>query len=198
MSTTKATGLDKVPVRLLKLCVKEIADSLTSIINLSFETATFPDIWKIACVTLIFKSGDKSVELNYQPISILPFIAKICERHVHVTFLSWHQKFRLLIENQSAYMKNHSCVTALIDVNDTLLLNTDKGDINGLLMLDLSKAFDLINHDLLLKKLELYVLSETTLSWFNSYLRVRKQAVAINGKFLIFLISHMVFHKEAF
>ena len=62
---TKAMDLDKVPVRLLNLCVKEIADSLTNIINLSFESATFPDIWKIAGITPIFKSGDKSAKLNY-------------------------------------------------------------------------------------------------------------------------------------
>ena len=153
MSSTKATGLDKVPVRLLKLCANEIADSLTSIINLSFETATFPDIWKIARVTPIYKSGDKSLQLNYRPISVLPVISKICERHVHVSFLSWLQKFRLLIQNQSTYLKNHSCVTALIDITDTLLLNMNRGDINGLLMLGLSKAYDLINHNLLLKKL---------------------------------------------
>jgi len=78
-------------------------------------------------------------------------------------------------------MKYHSCVTALIDITDTLLLNMDKGDINGLLMLDLSKAFDLINRDLLLKKLEIYGLSETTLGWLNTYLWMRKQAVAVNG-----------------
>ena len=150
MSSTKATGLDKVPVRLLKLCVNEIADSLTSIINLSFETATFPDIWKIARVTPIYKSGGKSLQLNYRPISVLPVISKICERHVHVSFLSWFQKFRLPIENQFAYLKNHSCVTALIDIIDTLLLNMNRGDINGLLMLDLSKAFDLINHNLII------------------------------------------------
>ena len=129
MSTTKATGLDKVPVRLLKLCVNEVADSLTSIINLNFETATFPDIWKIPRVTPIFKSRDKSVQRNYRPISVLPVISKICERNVHVTFLSWLQKFRLLMENQSAYLKNHSCVTALIDITATLLLNMDRGDI---------------------------------------------------------------------
>ena len=181
ISTTIATGLDKVPVRLLKLCVNEVADSLTNIINLSFETATFPEIWKIARVTPIYKSGDKSVQLNYRPISVLPVISKTCERHVHVTFLSWLQKFRLLIGNQSAYLNNHSCVTALIDITDTLLLNMDRGDINGLLMLDLSKAFDLINHNLLLKKLEIYGLSESTLGWFNSYLSMRKQAVAVNG-----------------
>ena len=71
-------------------------------------------------------------------------------------------------------MKNHFCVTALTDITDTLLLNMDKGDINGLLMLDLNKAFDLINYDLLLKKLEVYGFSETTLGLFNSYLWMRK------------------------
>ena len=124
MSTTKSTGLDKV------------TDTLTSIINLSFETDTFSDIQKIARVTPIFKSGDKSAKLKYRPISVLPFISEIFERHVHVTFVSWLQKFRLLIETQSAYLKNHSCVTALIDITDTLLLNMDRGDANGLLMLD--------------------------------------------------------------
>ena len=103
MSSTKAKGDDKVPVRLLKLCVNEVADSLTRIVNLSFETATFPDIWKIARVTPIYKSGDKSVRLNYRPILVLPVISKI-----HFSFLSWLQKFRLLIENQSAYLKNQS------------------------------------------------------------------------------------------
>ena len=83
--------------------------------------------------------------------------------------------------DQSAYLKNHYCVTALIDITDTLLLNMDRGDINGLLMLDLSKAFDLINHNLLLKKLEIYGLSKSTLGWFNSYLSMKRQAVAVNG-----------------
>ena len=91
------------------------------------------------------------------------------------------------------YLKNHSCLTALIDITDTLLLNMDRGDINGLLMLDLSKAFNLINHNLLLQKLEIYGLSETTLGWFNSYLWMRKQAVAVNGTISDFLdISHGV------
>ena len=124
----------------------------------------------MARVTPIFKSGDQSAKLNYRPISVLPFISRICERHIHVTFLSWLQKFRLLIENQSAYMKNHSCVTALIDdITDTLPPNMDRSDINGLLMLDLNEAFDVINHNLLVKILEIYGLREITLGWFNSY-----------------------------
>ena len=161
--------------------MKSCTDSLTSIISLSFETATFPDIWKIARVTPIYKSGDKKLLLNYRPISVLPVISKNCERHVLFSFLSWLQKFRLLIANQSAYLKNHSCVTALIDIIDTLLLNIDRGDINGLLMIDLSKAFDLINQNLLLKKLEIYGLTESRLGWFKLYLSMRKQAVAVNG-----------------
>ena len=96
-------------------------------------------------------------------------------------FCSFVQKFRLLIENQSAYLKNYSSVTALIDIIDTLLFNKDRGDINGLLMLALSKAFVLIIDNLLLKKLEIYGLTESTLGWFKSYLSMRKQAVAVNG-----------------
>ena len=96
-------------------------------------------------------------------------------------FCHGSKKFRLVIDNQSAYLKNHSSVIALIDITDMLLLNMGRDDINGLLMLDLSKAFHLINRNLLFKKLEIYGLSESTLGWFKSYLSLRKQVVAING-----------------
>ena len=81
--------------------------SLTGIINLSFET------WKIALVSPIFKSGDKSAPLKYRPISALPFISKICERHVHVYsyFSLVAPEFGIPVENQSTYLKNHSWVT---------------------------------------------------------------------------------------
>ena len=86
------------------------------------------------------------------------------------------------MRNYSVYLKNYSCVTALIDIPDTLLINMDRGDRNGLLMLDLSKAFDLINHNLLINKLEIYGLVKTTFGWFNTYLWMRKQAVVVNVK----------------
>lgn len=169
MSTTKAAGLDKVTVRPFKHFVNEIIDSLTSIINLSFETATRTSVRLLSDVSLIFKSRDKSAQINYRPISVLPVISKICERHVHVTFLSWLQKFRLLIESQPAYLKNHSWVTSSYwHYWQATLLNMDRGDINDLLMLNRSK---------------IYAKSETTLDWFNSdsYLWMRKQALAVNG-----------------
>ena len=82
---------------------------------------------------------------------------------------------------QHIYIKNHSCVTTLIDIIDTLLLNMDKGNLNGPLLLDLSKAFDLIDHNLLIRKLKIYGLSQRSLDWFNSYLSGRKQVVSANG-----------------
>ncbi len=181
MSTTKATGLDQISVRILKICVNEIADSLADLINKSIETSTFPELWKIARVNPIHKSGLKTSEENYRPISILPIISKICERHIHLNLMSWLQQYHLLLNNQSAYIKNHSCVTTLIDIIDTLLLNMDKGNSNGLLLLDLSKAFDLIDHNLLIRKLKVYGLSQSSLDWFNSYLSERKQVVSANG-----------------
>ena len=156
--------------RALKCTGTLIADCIEKIYNNSINESVFPTQWKLARVTPIFKEGDHQVALNFRPISILPVLSKLLERHVAVTLLTWLTKHNLLLNNQSSYRPNFSCITALIKLVDDLLSDIDKGSLNGLLLVDLRKAFDLINHDLLIEKLACYYLTESSLEWFRSYL----------------------------
>ena len=171
LSTTVATGPDNIPSRALKCTGTPIADHLEKIYNNSINESVFPTQWKLARVTPIFKEGDHQVALNFRPISILPVLSKLLERHVAVSLLTWLTKHNLLLNNQSSYQPNFSCITALIKLVDDLLSDIDKVSLNGLPLVDLRKAFDLINHDLLIEKLACYHLTESSLEWFRSYLK---------------------------
>ena len=102
-------------------------------------------------------------------------------KRVAVSLLTWLTKHNLLLNNQSSYRPNISCITALIKLVDDLLSDIDKGSLNGLLLLDLRKAFDLINRNLLIEKLACYHLTESSLEWFRYYLNNRKQFVKLNN-----------------
>jgi len=105
----------------------------------------------------IYKKGDKSVMSNYRPISILPVIFLIFERHVNLHFKAFLEKNMLLYDRQSVLCENHSCPTTFIRLVDDWILAVDKNEVVGTLLLDRSKAFDLVNHSLLLQT--------TTLLW---------------------------------
>ena len=181
MSSKKATGLDNLSIRLLKLAAPIVCDSLAYICNLSLFTSNFPSAWKKARVTPIFKEGDKSDVNNYRPISVLPVISKIIERSVHNQLYDFLTKNELLNSCQSGFRKNHSTTTTLLDVSDHILNNMNQGKLKGALFIDIKKAFDTVNHDLLLKKLQNYGIDGDALSWFASYLSDRTQSVCINS-----------------
>ena len=109
-------------------------------------------------------------------------LSKILERHVHIALYDFLNRHGLLFIHQSGFRPFHSCDTALIELRDTLLLNLDKGLISGLSLIDFRKAFDLVDHDILLEKLAMYNISHFSLQWFSSYLRDRTQKVVIEGK----------------
>ena len=125
----------------------------------------------------IFKGGSKSDPSDYRPISILPTISKIFEKHVNKHLMNYLNKYRLIHENQSGFRQKHSCQTALVKVIDQWMSCIDKGDIVGSLFIDFHKAFDVVDHIILIKKLSSYKLSESSLQWFNSYLNNRTQTV---------------------
>ena len=127
----------------------------------------------------IFKSGDPADVTNYRPISVLPILSKIAERHVHNALYRFLSENDLIYTRQSGFRPRHSTETALIKVIDDLLLNLDNDCVSGMVLIDYRKAFDMIDHTLLLKKLEVYGLSAETLQWFTSYLRNRRQLVKL-------------------
>ena len=181
MSNTKATGLDNIGIKLLKAGINEVTPHITDICNLSIDTGIFPDNWKKARVVPIFKSGDPNDFGNYRPISVLPICSKIIERHVYDHYYEYLTRHHLLLDQQSGFRKHHSCQTVMIKLTDYFIENIDKGELNGVLLIDLRKAFDLVDHDVLLHKISLYGVHNNSFHWFKSYLSSRKQCVSYDG-----------------
>jgi len=131
---------------------------------------------KKARVIPIYKNGDKDDPGNYRPISVLPTLSKIFERHIATQIQSFFEKTNIIHKTQSGFRKNHSCNTALVRLIDTWMKAVDEGKLVGTVFLDLKKAFDLVDHQILLYKLKLYHFSETSLKLFHSYLSEHNQS----------------------
>ena len=139
-------------------------------------TETFPTPWKMAEVTPILKSGDHEKANNNRPISLLPIFSKICEKAALNQFLSYFVSNDRLTTQQSGKKRFH-CTKTLIHTTDFILNAMDKKKTRAIVLLDMSKAFDSINHGILLNKLQDVVASNSALQWFHSYLSNRSQTV---------------------
>ena len=177
----KATGTDNIGARLLKLAAPYIAEDITFICNKSISSSCFPDKWKEAKVSPLHKSGPHEDLNNYRPISVLPVLSKVLERHVSDSLTKYLNENELLHRTQSGFRTNHSCETALNFMTDSWLNAIDQGEMIGVVLVDFKKAFDLVDHDILLTKLKLYGFKNETLIWFKSYLSQRQQQVSINN-----------------
>ena len=180
---TKTCPLDPLPTVLLKICLDDILPTLANMLNLSMQTGEFPEVWKEALVTPILKrEGLDTIFKNYRPISNLQFVSKLVERAVADQLYSFMVENGLLPELQSAYRPGHSTETALLKVKNDLLLNMDGQRVTLLVLLDLSAAFDTIDHDVLHNRLPTdFGIKGTALKWFESYLSNRRQRVSIEG-----------------
>ena len=156
--------------------------SITYLVNKSLLNGIFPQPWKEANSKSIFKSGCRDDVNNYRPISVLPTLPKFIEKWIHKQLMSFLNSYSLLHKQQSGFREGHSSESALILMIDSWLKAITDGKFVGCLMVDFCKAFDLVDHNLLLQKLRLYKCDENSLSWFNSYLSNRTQMVSINNK----------------
>ena len=177
----KATGYDKKPNKLLKIAAPYICQSLTSLFNLSIETNIFPHELGIAKVSPLFKAGDHSDKENHRPISVIPTVARIFERIIYDQLYTYLIENELLNPQQSGFRSLHSTVTALLDLTNEWCYNIDRKMVNGVILLDLKKAFDTVNHDILLKKLEYFGFDCSSIAFFHPYLSNRKQQCNVNG-----------------
>ena len=155
------------------------ANPLRKLLYLSISTNSFRNHWKIAKVTPLHKGGARNDINNYRPISVLPVLSKILERHVSSSLSVFLRDNNLLYELQSAFRSGHSTETVLIRLTDQILKNMDDDEVSGLVFIDFRKAFDVIDNELLLKELSIYGATLSSVAWFKSYLSVRKQFISL-------------------
>ena len=158
-----------------------ISHPLAIIINKSLELGYFPNSLKKACVTPIFKEGDKTDINNYRPISVLPTFSKIYEKIVYKQLYEYLERNSYLDNNQYGFRANRSTSHAILNLLQYTYQNLDSSKIVFSLFLDFRKAFDSVNHKILLSKLKIYGIRGIALDWFCSYLSERSQYVFING-----------------
>ena len=177
----KSTGSDTLNTNLLKIALPYIYETLTYIFTLCIDQNYFPRLFKTAKVIPLPKCKDTSQLNNYRPISLLPVISKILEKHIHI-HLSKHLENQSLFHSlQSGYRSKHSCSTSLAQLTNTWLSAINDSSMSGAVFLDLSKAFDLVNHSVLMNKLSYYLPKSTSLPFFASYLSDRQQYTHVHG-----------------
>ena len=184
-SSNASCDSDILPTKLLKSCLDVLLPPITHLINLCLSESTFPSCFKSALITpLIKKGGLPADELSsYRPISHLSFLSKTFERFLLNRLLTHLHSHPSLTAFQSAYRKFHSVETALLRIQNDLLLAIDKKQISALVLLDLSAAFDTIDHNILLDRLSsTFGLRGSALDLLRSYLTDRTQKVLINDK----------------
>jgi len=168
--------------KLLRLVAEQIAPGLTHIFSRSLKLGTVLPEWKQSRITPVYKGkGDINEFSSYRPISVLPHIVKIIEKLVHDQLLEYLLDNKILSSDQSAYLKHHSTQTSLHKVIDDVLESMNNKETTHLCCFDLSKCFDTINHNILLKKLSKYGIIHVELTWFTSYLDSRTHCVTCNG-----------------
>ena len=181
LKSKKSAGIDDLPPRLLKDTAKVISKPLCVLVNLSLKTGIVPSEWKIPKTSPLHKKEDLTSANNYRPISILPILSKILEKAVHNQLTSYLEENKLLSSRQFGFRKRHSTELATALLIDDMRKDVDCGKLVGAVFIDLSKAFDVLGHSLLLDKLRSYGIQSTEYKWFTDYLFCRKQICCYNG-----------------
>ena len=174
----KSTGNDNLPAKLIIIAADHIARPLSYIFNLSFSQGKFPDSLKIARVIPLYKKGSKDNPGNYRPISILPILSKILEKIVNNRLTTFFEKFNLFHQHQYGFREKYSTKLSLINLVNHLLQQIDDNNNSIGIFIDFMKAFDTINHEILISKLQHYGIRGQPLSWLTDYLKGRSQFVA--------------------
>ena len=181
LNNSTAFGLDNIDTFAIKLIKTEIVPALTHIINLSISTQEFPSYWKKSKIIPLHKKDDLLNPKNYRPVAIVPIFSKVLERVIFNQLLEYLTTNHLIHPNHHAYRSSHSTTTALIQMYDVWLQSLEAKQLAGVCFLDMSAAFDIVDHSLLVKKLKLYGCEENCTNWIQSYLCDRSQCVSIDG-----------------
>ena len=177
LPSKRSSGHDNISNILLKDIIANIADVLCVIFNKSLEQGEFPSMMKLAKVVPLYKGKEHYLETNYRPISLLTTISKVLEKIVYQRIYSFLQNTGQLYDNQYGFREAHSCEHTIGKVVNGIVKSLENKETSACVLLDLSKAFDTIEHTIMLEKLALYGIRGNALSWFKSYLSGRSLRV---------------------
>lgn len=175
---TNAKGTDGITSRMLKLCASRIIPHLTHIVNSCILESYFPAAWKTSLVVPVPKVQEPKEFQQLRPISIVPTVSKILEKVLFLQLTDFLNKYNILPQTQSGFRKHHSCTTALLHIVDDILKASDAGNLTVLILLDYTKAFDCINHKLLLSILKYIGLNKKATKLLENFITGRKQIVS--------------------
>ena len=177
LPSKNSSGHDNVSNTLLKEISDTIIDPLITIFNQSLALGVFPTIMKIADIVPLHKGKERYLETNYRPISLLTTISKLLEKVVCTRVYNFLDNTGQIVSTQYGFRENHSCEQAISHLVGNIIKNTENKQVTVSLFLDLSKAFDTLEHNIVLEKMRRYGIRGTCLAWFESYLTDRKMRV---------------------
>ena len=178
-----AAGPDDLPVLLLKKCKHTIAEPIQMIWHHSISTGTVPEFYKMSHIAPLHKKGSRAIAANYRPVSLTSHIVKIYERVLRKQMVAHLEENNLLCNKQHGFRSGKSCLTQLLHHFDDIVESLSNGSDVDAIYLDYAKAFDKVDHKLLIKKLHLYGFNPKLINWIESFLTGRTQKVVIDGHF---------------
>ena len=182
INISKSSAVPNISSGVLRDAFLVILPQLVYMYNLSFSTGCFPDVWKIANVIPLKKGGDPTDVNNLRPVSLLPLPGKLAERIMHTHMVTFIEERGLLNQNQGGFRKNNSTISTTAKFIDDILLGMNEKQYTVATFIDLKKAFDTINHDILIRKLPHFGINDNIVIWVKNYLTNRKQKCTVNGK----------------
>ena len=181
LDENKSADSYDLPPKLIKLSSESILTPLTHLINASFSSGYYPKLLKYAKVIPIYKGKSPYEVSNYRPISLLPYFNRICEKLMYKRLISFIDENKIIYEHQFGFQKGKSTSQAILDMSTKIVTAIENKELSCCVFLDFAKAFDTVDHHILIKKLDYYSIRGTAQDWFKSYLSNRTQRVSING-----------------
>ena len=182
LNPNKATGPDNIPGRILKMGAHEVAPAQVTIFRKSLETGSLPDDWRRANISPIFKKGERTKPSNYRPVSLTSICCQVMEHIIHSNIMCHLDKYDILTDKQDGFRQKRSCDSQLTLTTYDLAKTLDNRQQTDIVLMDFSKAFDVVPHQRLLLKLDHYGIRGPTNTWIADFLMRRMQRFVIGGK----------------